>query len=51
MSFTVISVTIPSVPSDPTKRLAKSYAVTFFTVFPPKRTLSPFARTTSMPIT
>src|SRR5699024_6513032 len=47
----IASVTTPNVPSEPTINLVKSYPVTFLTVFPPVRIISPVGVTTSNPIT
>ncbi len=41
MSLNVISVIIPSVPSEPTKSCVKLYPVTFFAIFEPVSKISP----------
>ncbi len=51
MSFKTAFVTIPSVPSDPTSILVRSYPTTPFTVDTPVRTSSPVPRTASSPNT
>ena len=50
-SLTVISVTTPSIPSDPTNNPIKSNPVLFLCTRPPVRKISPLASTTSSPTT
>ena len=50
-SFSVASVMIPSIPSEPHIKPVRSKPTTFFTVFPPVRMTSPVAVTTSNPRT
>ena len=50
-SFTVTSVMIPRVPSEPTINPAKSYPATPFAVLRPSRTNSPVPVTTCIPMT
>jgi len=50
VSFTVISVTMPSVPSDPTKVPTRSYP-SYSRALPPTRTTVPSDSTSSRPVT
>ena len=50
-SFNVISVTTPSIPSEPTKSPTRLNPVLFLWTRPPVRSTSPLASTTSRPTT
>ena len=50
VSFTVISVTMPSVPSEPTNVPTRSYP-SYSRALPPSRTMVPSERTSSRPVT
>ena len=51
MIFRVISVMMPSVPSDPMSRCKRLYPELVFETVAPSFTISPVGRTTVMPLT